>query len=306
MSQSRSPSASVAGFLSFLSEQLDNLDHLFLSHDFMSAAFLHHVLSALRSFHSRLTSLLHQLHLPLGDKWLDEYMDETSRLWDACHLIKSAVSALENYHSPASTVASLLRDPHPPNHHLCTQVIRAISGCKRELTALHHENRSMAEIKIQTLFTSEARCKRCSGFREALHAMRHASTLLLLILVSGLVYCWPETSFYRGEPDSSSSSTSALGASAASLHERVASAVGRHHREPGIMLYELRSAAFAMDELRAEIEADAAEVGEKVESLKSSVEALQCGAEGIIGQLDDFFDEIVEGRKTLLNMCSHR
>ncbi|KAG6417380.1 hypothetical protein SASPL_119534 [Salvia splendens] len=302
MSHSRSPSTSVAGFLSFLSEQLDNLDHLFLSHNFMSAAFLHHVLSTLRSFHSHLTSLLHKLHLPLGDKWLDEYMDETSRLWDACHLIKSAVSALENYYSPAST---LFRGPHPPTPHLCTQVIRAIRGCERELTALQHENRSMAEIKIHTLslkFKDNVASKRYNGFREALHAMRQVSTLLLLILVSGLVYCWPETSFYPGEPDESS----ALAASAANLHQRVASAVGRHHHEPGIMLYELRRSAFAMEELRAEIEGAEAEVGEKVESLKSSVEALQCGAEGIIGQLDDFFDEIVEGRKTLLNMCSHR
>ncbi|KAG6414876.1 hypothetical protein SASPL_122250 [Salvia splendens] len=288
MSHSLSPSSSVAGFLSFLSEQLDNLDHLFLSHNFMSAAFLHHVLSTLRSFHSHLTSLLHKLHLPFGDKWLDEYMDETSRLWDACHLIKSALSALENYYSPA---ASLLRAPHPHP--------------QRELTALQHENRSMAEIKIHTLslkFKDSVASKRYNGFREALHAMRHVSTLLLLILVSGLVYCWPETSFYQGEQDKSS----ALAASAANLHQRVASAVGHHHHEPGIMLYELRRSAFAMEELRAEIEGEGeGEVGEKVESLRSFVEALQCGAEGIIGQLDDFFDEIVEGRKTLLNMCSH-
>lgn len=192
------------------------------------------------------------------------------------------------------------------------QVVRAMNGCERELRALQHENRSVAEIKIQTLslkfkqnISSEPRFVAYNGFREVLYATRQVTTLLLLILVSALVYCCPETSFYSGED--ASSSTSAVAASTASLHHKVASAVGL--AQPGILLYELQSSAFAMDQLKMEIEYDVGvgvDVDEKVENLKRCVEALQCGAEGIIGQLDDFFDEIVEGRKTLLNMCSHR
>lgn len=198
------------------------------------------------------------------------------------------------------------------------QVIRAMNGCERELTALQHENRSVAEIKIQTLslkfkenIVSEARFMRYNGFREVLYAMRLVNTLLLVILMSGLVYCWPETSFYGGEHEAASTSGSALVASTTNLHQRVASAVGHMGAQPGILLYELQRSAFAMDEIKMEMEAMIGyeaeiDVGDKVENLRSCVEALQCGAEGIIGQLDDFFDEIVEGRKTLLNMCSHR
>ncbi|XP_057803888.1 uncharacterized protein LOC131019368 [Salvia miltiorrhiza] len=296
------PSSSVSAFLRFVAREVDNLDHLFLtSHSFMSVSFLQHVLSTLRSFHSHLTSLLHQLRLPAGDKWLDDYMDETSSLWEACHLIKSAVSAMETYYSSAATAASLLQ---PLNPH---QVIRAMNGCERELRALQHENRSVAEMKIQTLslkLKENTNTVRLKGFREVFYAMRHVSTLLLLILLSALVYCWPETTFYH-EGASASSSASSVAASTAKLHERVATALAHVQAQPGILLYELQRSAFAMEELKMEVEAGLDVDDAKLENLKSCVEALQCGAEGIIGQLDDFFDEIVQGRKTLFNMCSH-
>lgn len=190
---------------------------------------------------------------------------------------------------------------------------------------MQHENRNVAEIKVQTLslrfkenlVLSESRLNRYNGFREVLYAMRNVSTLLLLILLSGLVYCWPETSFNRGEHEvgrggaSTSGSASTLVASTANLHQRVASAIGHVQSQPGILLYELQRSSFAMDELKMEMEGmiqygGEVDVHDKVDELKSFLQVLQCGAEGIIGQLDDFFDEIVEGRKKLLDMCSHR
>lgn len=64
----------------------------------------------LRGLHSQLTLMVGQLHLPPGGRWLDEYMDETARLWDACLAVKLGVAAVERYCAAASCAAAALED----------------------------------------------------------------------------------------------------------------------------------------------------------------------------------------------------
>lgn len=85
----------------------------------------------------------------------------------------------------------------------------------------------------------------------------------------------------------------------------------------GVMMYEYRRSKTAVEELKTELERrwcggggeeEEEEKGlrERVESLKVSVGSLRSGTESVIAQIDDFFDEIVDGRKMLLAFCSHR
>ncbi|KGN57591.1 uncharacterized protein LOC101211523 [Cucumis sativus] len=327
---------SLHGFYHFLSHELDDLDHAFVSSDFMSLHFLQKVLSLLRTLHSQLIQLGQRLHLPVGGKWLDEYMDESSRLWEASQVLKSGISRMEVFHVEASAIASSLQDPHflRFNPRASRRVLRAITDFERNVFGLEEENRSLMNTRIPPLsllcfngsssvssgMGSTSKLNAFNGFRGVLHAVKNISSLLLMILLCGLVYCWPESIFHGsngiGNEEDQHQRTmfsSSFIASMERLKQRVANEIERVDVQPvGILLFEFREAKAAMEGLKVELEKgleeddeEEVEIEEKIERLNSWFGSLRIGVDAIIGQLDDFFDEIVEGRKKLLDMCTH-
>lgn len=196
------------------------------------------------------------------------------------------------------------------------QVIRAINVCQRDILGLEEENKSLMETRIEPLsqcliqnISMESKLNGFSGFRGVLYAMRSVSSLLLMILLNGLAYCWSSCCFHQGY-DGHMVFGSDFMVSMAILQQKVAEEIDQIEGQPGILLFEFQQAKSAMEELKVELERIAslsyAEIQEKVDNVKSCFGLLRCGVETITGQLDDFFDEIVEGRKKLLDMCSHR
>ncbi|ESQ27332.1 hypothetical protein EUTSA_v10018874mg [Eutrema salsugineum] len=316
---------SVNGFYSFLNRSMEDLERVYLSNNFMSVQFLQRVICLLRTSHSHLTLLVQKLNLPVGDKWLDDYMDETSKLWDVCHVIKSSLSSMETFCSAAISIASTL-DGHHHHRQISRQVIRAISGCRREAVGLEEENRALMENRIQRFpFLSEQITTTAamesskiqngfSGFRGVMNTMKNINSRLLMILMQGLIYCIP------GETTATVTMTATA---LVRLKQRVAAEMERTGIKKGVMMYEFRRSKTAMEELKAELERRwcggggereeeaaeaAAEKGlrERVENVKVNIGNLRNGSESIVAQIDDFFDEIVDGRKMLLDFCSHR
>ncbi|CAH8253164.1 unnamed protein product [Arabidopsis lyrata] len=327
---------SVNGFYSFLNRSMEDLERVYLSNNFMSVHFLQRALCLLRTSHSHLTLLVQKLQLPVGDKWLDEYMDESSKLWEACLVIKSAVSSVENFSSAGISIASTLDGHH---HHrrlspqLSRQVIRAISGCRREAIGIEEENRALMENRVQRFpFWSEQTSATAmesstklqngfSGFRGVLYATRNMSSLLLMVLMNGLVYCFPGDAATQTQITQTQSQVGGFAGAMGRLQQRVAAEVGRMGIRKGILMHEYRRSKAALEELKAELERrfcgggggggereeeEERELRERVENLKGYFGNLRNGTESIVAQIDDFFDEIVEGRKKLLDFCSHR
>lgn len=298
------PSATtVNGFCSELAHGLDELERRLAGDGAVSLVFLRGVVSFLRSSHWKMTHLVQSLRLPAGGRWLSEYMDESACLWEACSAAKLAVAAVESF---CSAGGAALGRPL-----LAKQAARAVAGCRREAAALEQENTAAVAAMIEpinfwfddrTQMESSSYSKLNNGFnglRGALLAMRLVGALLLKVLLWGLSSWWPESC-------SSSSSCSdqaprwgrsELAAAAERLKARVAEEAGRRG-VGGVPAEEFRRARAAMEEVERQEEG--------WERLKGSLVSLSAAAEAVAGELDDLFDDMVEARKTILNLCGRR
>ncbi|KAF0899592.1 hypothetical protein E2562_020784 [Oryza meyeriana var. granulata] len=319
---------------SFYSSIAHGLDALHRSLDgevaFMSTPFLQQAAALLRSLHSQLLHLVQRLHLPPGESWLDEYMDETSRLWDACQLVRAGASALDAYCASAARALHDCRCVLLSHHlvpsstittHAARHAARAINAPRRHAAGLLQENRALADARLDpaSLLLDhrsplDFKLNAFNGFRGVLYALRNATSFLLAILVSATVSCLPDQ-LCCGPLPATAATAAGYVSSMARLRQRVAEemdVIGDVH-SGGIMMYEFRQARAGIENLKAELDrvvatgyGDPEEMAERAEHIKGWVAMLRSGAESVIAELDDFFDDIVEGRKMLSDLCSHR
>jgi hypothetical protein len=213
---------------------------------------------------------------------------------------------------------------------LPAQVLRAISVSRREAMAAEEENRALSDARIAPLSlqlderlllraTDAARLTGFNGFRGLLYALHNASSLLLLILASGAVSCAAAAAGGPCAADDTAGGGVDAGAgfmaSIAMLQQRMAEEA-ESDGAAGIRMCEFRCARAAVEAAREEVERVAATgrkcegatggvVKDKVEELKAWVDVLRTGTDSLVCQLDDFLDDIVEGRKELSDLCSH-
>ncbi|PAN06451.1 hypothetical protein PAHAL_1G265000 [Panicum hallii] len=314
MSVKAPTSSTAAAFYATLARGLDDLDRSLASSPFLSLPSLRAALALLRAAHAGLARLVASLHLPGGAAWLDEYMDEASRLCDACRALRLGAAAVEGYAGSAAQLASLLMQaPSSPN--LSRQVPRAISVCRREAMALKEENRALVEARAEALalrlsegVPADAKLGGFNGFRGVLCATRMLTSFLLTLLSWGVLHYWTDPNAGAGAAGDCGSYFGAAFASALSrAQQRAAAEAGRSVAAAGggagVMMHEFRRARAAVEEAKeaaehgGDVAAAAAEVG-----LRAG--ALRAACEDVLALIDDLFDEVVEARKKLLDLCS--
>ncbi|GJM85237.1 hypothetical protein PR202_ga01671 [Eleusine coracana subsp. coracana] len=312
VTQGSSPTASA--FYATLARGLDDLDRSLSSPAFLSLPSLRAALALLRGAHGGLARLVASLHLPGGAAWLDEYMDEASRLCDACRALRHGAAAVEGY---AARARSLPRRRARPPRLLSSGAAfqpAPLTPGPREATALKEENRALVESRADALalrlaegVPTDAKLGGFNGFRGVLCATRMLASFLLTLLSWAVLHYRPDAAA-AGPPgaDCGAYFGPAFATALARAQQRAASEACRAAAAGsggGVMMHEFRRARAAVEEAKEAVEAGgdvaaaAAEVG-----LRAGV--LRAGCEDVLAMIDDLFDEVVETRQKLLDLCS--
>ncbi|CAO2039191.1 unnamed protein product [Urochloa humidicola] len=309
-------SSTAAAFYATLARGLDDLDRSLSTSEFLSLPSLRCALSLLRAAHAGLARLVASLHLPGGAAWLDEYMDEASRLCDACRALRLGAAALEGYAASAARLASLLsQQQQQASRQQQVVVARAIGVCRREAVAVKEENRAVVESRAEALALRLAegvpadaakQLAGFNGFRGVLCAIRMLTSFLLTLLSWGVLHYWPASAADTGAGgDCGAYFGAAFAAALARAQQRAAAEAARCVAAgggggAGVMMHEFRRARAAVE--------DAAERGGGGEAVAAEVGmragALRAACEDVVAMIDDLFDEVVEARKKLLDLCS--
>ena len=182
--------------------------------------------------------------------------------------------------------------------------------------ALKEENRALVETRAEALalclsegVPADAKLGGFNGFRGVLCATRMLTSFLLTLLSWGVLHYWPAPNAGAGG-DCAAYFGSAFASALSRAQQRAAAEAARSVAAPapggggaGVMMHEFRRARTAVEEAKDAVErggdvaAAAAEVG-----LRAG--ALRAACEDVLALIDDLFDEVVEGRKKLLDLCS--
>jgi hypothetical protein len=194
-------------------------------------------------------------------------------------------------------------------------VILAASATAREAIALEQDNKSVARTRIEPLSLQlneyqpmeYSKLNGFNGFRGVLYALANASSLLLTITSWVSVYFSPDLSYCRANVDIDKSFGLGYISSMERLKQRILNEVEASGSIRGVMMCEFRMVKELVEEVKGDLErCSCVRTGDVVEKLNGWVGVLRSGTESLVCQLDDFFDEIVEGRKKLSDLCSHR
>ena len=178
--------------------------------------------------------------------------------------------------------------------------------------ALKEENRAVVEARAEALalrlsegVPADAKLGGFNGFRGVLCAIRILTSFLLTLLSWGVLH------YHRPDAPASTGDCGAYfgQAFASAMSHAQQRAAAEADRAPGgaaagVMMYEFRRVKTAVEQLKDAMDRGSGNFGTATEEVTLWAGRLRSGCDDIVALIDDLFDEIVEGRKKLLDLCS--
>ncbi|KMT20076.1 hypothetical protein BVRB_1g000950 [Beta vulgaris subsp. vulgaris] len=233
---------------------------------------------------------------------LDEYMSASLDLLDLCNLLKSAISGLDRYRMMIDFMVTRLND-----------ATFSTTKNKIELERLERENynkffdvKKLREMNLNKERVSKVKLKTRTNMH-VLQAIRSTMCIVSLFIFCSILHPIPvriDDGFYAGmNLDSSSDCIQKL---ITSLGEKFRNAQGL--RKPVLLENEMIEDAFAEFKGHVssrEVSVDEGKRAKSLEILKKSSMALKEGLDLLDCEVNELFENVIEGRKRVINLINY-
>ncbi|KAJ7525473.1 hypothetical protein O6H91_17G052900 [Diphasiastrum complanatum] len=290
-----------------------------LGPDFVTLEWLQQAVDFLRSTHAGVLNFVDRLQLPIsaGEEWINEYMNESAKLLDVCNLLKRGIGGLGHYQMHVELVLRALQNSsnsQGSGKGQFNRVMQYLADCEIEAVKLDRENRPLAEEKVEALgWSADSYAGRkvadLPGVDSALVLMRNTSYVVAKILLCGLVHASGAGRVLKPEL---TPSDGAWGACVSRMQRRFSEEI-RQKQECIVFLHEFEQLHVLLQNLSVQMQAVQGKVQSRtyemrmkleVQKLKQSSDKLKNGLEVVEWHVNNFFDEIIEGRTNLLTSLS--
>jgi hypothetical protein len=177
--------------------------------------------------------------------------------------------------------------------------------------ALKEEGRALVEARADSLrlrlsegVPADGKLGGFNGFRGVLCATRMLTSFLLTLLSWGVLHYWPDAGPGAGAVDCGAYFGAAFASALSRAQQRAESEAARAAAASGgVMMHEFRRARAAVEEAKEALDRGG-DVATAAAELSLRAGLLRSACEDILALIDDLFDEVVEARQKLLDLCS--
>lgn len=286
-------------FCSSLSEDLTKLEQSLVESS-VSLRWSTEAMNMLKKMQVQFLMLAEKSSLPLSldddDDWLDKYMKETVMLLDFCNLLKNAISGMERYRMVVDFTVKKLND----NSSVAANRT-AIEQLEKESTKLQNVEK-WGEAQIDKIISE------CGKWKKSTHPVMLAveSTMIIVSLILVSAVTSPVSIDTGRDVSNEFPQLGSFAASFVTLIYRFRERIRRPEASLNLGFIEKEMVEKMVTDLKKQVAEgmieDRENLLESVDMLKKRSVDLKKGLEMFDSAVNEVFEEVIRGRKKLLEM----